>query len=320
MYNNKIAGCLYGHAIGNALGIGTEFMTRPEVEVRYPDGLTRYDQIIRDAHRNQWQSGEFSIDTEFILLTAESLIEAGYPDYKDLASRLKKWYNHKDYHDIDSSIRWVLSNPRYESDPHGVSHEVYQKQRHFEAHNEALGRAIIVGLYPGLIESNVIANCRLTHWDSRCIVSCVILALMAHNLFWHSQEADYKKLTEVCRRLDPRALPYLVQAHDSESLDVFDLDDEETLWYTRKAMGAALWCIWHHDDPGEALYEVVTHGGDADTNGALAMSLMGLKYGFKSFPPHLVEGLINKERLNFVAHSLANVIIKAGANAGIVQQ
>lgn len=54
---NKMLGCLYGQAIGDALGLGSEFMNKDEVNKNYPDGLKIYDQIIQDAHRRRWVKG-----------------------------------------------------------------------------------------------------------------------------------------------------------------------------------------------------------------------------------------------------------------------
>lgn len=43
MIKEKMLGCLYGQAIGDALGLCSEFMSKDEVLRNYPDGLKNYD-------------------------------------------------------------------------------------------------------------------------------------------------------------------------------------------------------------------------------------------------------------------------------------
>lgn len=70
---NKMLGCLYGQAIGDALGLGSEFMSKDEVNKNYPDGLKNYSQIIQDAHRRRWAKGASTDDTEMICVFLEDL-------------------------------------------------------------------------------------------------------------------------------------------------------------------------------------------------------------------------------------------------------
>lgn len=45
---DRFKGCIYGQAIGDSFGLGTEFMTADEVKKAYPNGLLHYEQIIKD--------------------------------------------------------------------------------------------------------------------------------------------------------------------------------------------------------------------------------------------------------------------------------
>ena len=82
---DRIAGCLWGQAIGDALGLGAEFMSREEVEKNYPDSLTEYYQFGEEF-------GYWTDDTDMMLCIAESIIK-----YKDIvpdavARNFKEWY------------------------------------------------------------------------------------------------------------------------------------------------------------------------------------------------------------------------------------
>jgi ADP-ribosylglycohydrolase len=50
------------------------------------------------------------------------------------------------------------------------------------------------------------------------------------------------------------------------------------------------------------LYEVVSNGGDTDSNGSMIGGLLGALYGTKIFPQHLVDGLISKDNVTDIAN------------------
>ena len=64
---DRFRGCIYGQAIGDALGLGTEFMTDEDIAWKYPDGLHHYNQIFQDRHRKRWKIGDWTDDTDMML-------------------------------------------------------------------------------------------------------------------------------------------------------------------------------------------------------------------------------------------------------------
>lgn len=52
-----------------------------------------------------------------------------------------------------------------------------------------------------------------------------------------------------------------------------------------------------NQDSIETLYDVVSAGGDTDTNGSIVGSMLGAKNGVKIFPEHLINGLWRKDEI-----------------------
>ena len=292
----RIAGLLYGVAIGDALGLGTELMTRRVAEKKYPYGLSDYSQIVRDAHRSQWRRGEWSNDTNYVLELVDSICECEGIDHLDYARRLTELYN-KDRNDFTTHLRWVLSQPDYTEKPYEVARRVWRDMKEEESPSDALGRALIIGVWNENVKENAEKNCRLTHPKSRCETSAVMIAHMANSILWKDKEVPYETLHDIVKKRNIETLDYLETAHDG-NLEDFDLDNMSNYFFVRKAMGAALWALWHCDDPNEALLKIVNEAGDADTNASLATGLLGLKYGVKAFDPKYIDNLIGKERID----------------------
>ena len=104
-------------------------------------------------------------------------------------------------------------------------------------------------------------------------------------------------------RYDERIEPYLLQAKE-ETMENLRLDEEESMGYTLKALSAAVWCLYHVDNFRDGLVAVVNAGGDADTNAAVACSVLGAKYGFESIPTDYVDNLCHKDVLKEISEDL----------------
>ena len=53
--NERFLGTIFGQAVGDALGLSTEFMSKQEVDRFYSNGIEDYSQIVQDDHRRRWQ-------------------------------------------------------------------------------------------------------------------------------------------------------------------------------------------------------------------------------------------------------------------------
>lgn len=305
----KFAGMLFGYAIGDALGLGTEFMSKKEVKQRYPEGLHDYSQIIRDAHRSQWARGEWSNDTETILILLKSIIATKGISFVDYAHRLKEWYLTGPT-DVTTNLRLTLSQPEFGSKPFETTRRVWASKHRMDTTSECLGRALVISIWNENTDDNVLQVCRMTHPDTRCETSCLILAKMANSLFWENKDASYSELVDMALEHNKKEIVrYLEMAHHG-SLSELQLDDDDSYWFVRKALSAALWGVWHTESVEEGIDTIIAQGGDADTNACLAGALLGIKHGYSSIPDHLVDGLRDKDKLEEIVNAVTPLLIE----------
>lgn len=313
MQKDNIKGCLFGYAIGDALGLGAEFMSRQEVSVRYPDGLTTYDQIIRDSHRCQWERGDYTNDTTQVLLMIDSIISKGDNDPIDVARRLKNWFDENHPIDISSNLRWVLSHPGYLEDPSATALTVFKNHHSNISRNDALGRALTMGLWPKFDERKVIENMSITHSHPMTLACAVGIARLANDILWHDRITDFNTFHEISDRYNG-GMKLFIQIAEGGSIDELMLDDIDSCTSAAKTFAATVWAINRFNNPEETLYNMVKQGGDTDSICALITGLSGLRYGFDALPQHLVEGLRNFDKVNDASERLIPIIISSAKN------
>lgn len=299
---DKIFGAVYGCAIGDALGLATEFMTREEVAFRYPNGVHDYSDIYRDAHRCQYEPGEWTADTELILCILEEALEVGALNAVQMAKTLKHRFD-EGIIEMPAQYRFLFKHPDYVERPTEVADEIWRRMGANRASNEAASRSVFAGFFsPEPVERGK-EVCRVTHADPLCIGSSAVLAQMSHDILWNNKATDIQDLIKIAEEVDERIVPFINWSKDPD-LSVFDLDDPKTCWYTRKTMASGLWAIWNCDNAQQALDAFIAEGGDSGINASTALTLLGARDGFQSLPKHLVEGLKNRERLDSVAERL----------------
>jgi len=165
---NRIKGTIYGQAIGDALGLGTEFMDDEEIAQKYPNGLRHYNEIYQDNHRRRWEIGDWTDDTDMMLCIADAVIDDKGVNLAHIARNFKGWSEGEPL-GIGINTYKVLSFGDYVDKPFDAAKLVWEMSKKQSAANGGLMRTSVVGLFPKAVEQCAVDICRLTHYDPRCL-------------------------------------------------------------------------------------------------------------------------------------------------------
>ena len=309
---SKIRGAIAGFAFGEALGYGTEFMTRREANTYYPGGLRQFDQIIRDAHRSQRKRGEPGNETRMLVSLSKCILSEGRFDIHILARRFKQWLETAES-DLPSILPVICNTPGWEEHPVTVAHKVWQERNITEASNEALPRGIFSAIMSS--EQDMTEHTRklvlMTNDDSRCLATTLMIATMSSKLLYCDRAATFDELARIGNRVDSRTLHFLERAYEND-IESLKIDDEDTQCWTRKSMAAGLWGFLHGKDAADCIYRVIDLGGDSDNNASIAGALAGMKYGFDALPEEKTK-MSGLDELLELADQITDYIEKRGA-------
>ena len=304
---NRMKGCLYGQAVGDALGLGSEFMSKEECKITYPDGLTQYSQIVQDAYRRRWPKGAWTDDTDMMLCV---LLGFDGIEFNSLhvASNFKEWFNGNPL-DIGSHTYNVLSMEDYTENPERCASQCWEMSNRQSAANGALMRTSVIGLLPSNVRNQAEAICRLTHTDPRCVGSCVIASIIIHNLVWKGRMLSPDEVKQIGDDYDNRISEWIDIAYDSNDISRLKLDDSDSIGYTLRTLAAAIWCYWHAPTFEDGLLAVVNEGGDADTNAAISCAILGAKFGFNHIPAYYAKNLHLQKEYNQIIETFINKVM-----------
>lgn len=303
---DRIKGTIYGQAIGDALGLGTEFMDDYDMAWKYPNGLTHYSEIYQDRHRRRWEIGDWTDDTDMMLCIANAIIKDNGVNLTTIAQNFKNWANGVPM-GIGANTYKVLMFGDYVEHPLDVSRKVWEMSRYHSAANGGLMRTSIVGLLPTDVEHSAADICRLTHYDPRCVGSCVIVSELIHAHVYGLPVPTYEQIIATSRKYDDRIAVFITLSQNQD-IKALGLQEEGSIGYTLKTLAAGLWAYWHAETFKDGLLAVVHAGGDADTNAAVACSILGAKFGFNAIPSEYVDGLIYRDQLEEVIQGMMEVI------------
>lgn len=275
-YLDRLLGMIYGHALGDAVGLQSEFKSADEdVKIEFP-----YANAIRDYPKCDWTD-----DTDHLILAMQSLTENNMKFSPiDFARRLAFWSDNG-FPELGDTIglglggttEMVIKHKKFLTEPMTAAEEIWINAGRRIAPNGSLMRTSIIGaLSPHDVENTAVALCKVTHPDPRCIAACVFQSLAIYKLL-NGHAADIDTLITECAHesqkyvhgTDAKAPPeierrirgvprqftdarfsdheqeflHYVDLAYSSGLDALELDDSVRLGYVFKCLGCSIYAL-----------------------------------------------------------------------------
>ena len=308
--SDRITGLIVGQAVGDALGFSTAYLSKSLIKRRYPKGVVKYSDIEADGWRTKENIGSWTNNSSLMLSVLDRLIENEGVNYQDIAKRFVHWKNSTGK-GIGEGTEQLLSSSTYLTDPFGESKELWKRSGRDSATNTALVRSPIVATWNfqewSLVEKNTEEVCKLTHYDPRCIGSCVVINYILYKLL-NGETFTKEELISIGDTYDDRIAAYIELGYQPV-LAKLKLEHELTMSYTLKTMAAAIWSYNYTFSYFDAIHVLLMEGGDANANCAVAGAIAGVRYGVEAIPTHLVKELENNEFLIDQAKKLIKLIL-----------
>jgi len=285
-----IIGCLLGTAIGDAVGLPCEALSKQRQEKLFPD---------LNGPRLLFGRGMVSDDTEHSCMVAQALIVSGGEAKKfvqSLAWRLRCWLLGLPAGIGLATLRsllklWVGFSPERS----GVS----------SAGNGPAMRSAILGVCyghnPEMLRSLVRASTRITHTDSRAEHGALAVALAAwfaaernhdHDLYWREIENQIGDEGRELVGLIRRAAESAGRGESTEEFAAALGLRRGVTGYVNHTVPVALHTWFRYPmDYRAAVLAAVSCGGDTDTVAAIAGAIIGAGVGRTGIPQEWLGNL-----------------------------
>jgi ADP-ribosyl-[dinitrogen reductase] hydrolase len=276
---DRLAGGIWGHLIGDALGVPYEF--RAATEIDHP----RWGE----AGTHGQPPGTWSDDGGLMLALLDSLLTADF-DPSDQARRALDWRDTDAYKpgklfDIGATTAAALRLAAQ-----GVAPERCGGNRESDNGNGALMRILPLALVEratssdNLVEHAMRASA-LTHRHVRSQITCALYSLLVRELLRGAERgsalaaAEGTLRAQLDRARSPELELVLSYPHRRGSGYVVD-----TFWSAWEAFSLA-------SDFAETVWRAIRCGNDTDTTACVAGGLAGVHWGLDAIPAEWVAGM-----------------------------
>ncbi|KAL7715539.1 ADP-ribosylglycohydrolase [Entamoeba marina] len=306
-------GMFFGQAIGDAVGLATEFLTKDQAEWYYGTERIDYKKMLPDRHRVRWMNqdlitADWTDDTDQAILILDSIVRNnGKIDVHDFARRAYFWtaFGFPEIGDIaglgiGNTFGSTVTANGFLKDPIKSTKSVWL-ERNKPAPNGAVMRTCAV-LAAGWEDANeLVRNARtiasVTHADPRCLASVEVIVRILMAFFdGRTNVENIINESRACGRMSLKDDEYRKQFDKFTNPNTLkDLDLNEFIGFTFKPVGCAVWAlrkavkllclgVSRVEIFEVIIMDIVREAGDADTNAAVVGAVLGSYLGPSCLP------------------------------------
>ena len=293
---DRVVGSVLGLALGDALGAPFEFLRSRNV----PNPLPAFER--------PWLGGppgSTTDDTAMARNLVRSLVARQGFDADDLLARHLEWFR-SDPPDVGTLVGRVLRRVERGEDAAAAAHAIWSERGpEVSAGNGSVMYCAPLGVAyanrPDDLHQLAPALSALTHYDGRCRTACLAVTLgVAALVRGVAPEDAARTALSAVEDLDGgEELEFLVEAAGSSR--AIDGPDQGFCLF---AAGVAFQALVNGGDAETELRRVVSLGGDADTNAAVAGALLGARDGAHGLPAPWLGRLEDADPIRTEAEAL----------------
>ncbi len=288
----RFRGAILGFAIGDALGMPAEGLSRDEIKKYFGKIEDFLDSPLGDL-----KAGEWTDDTEQMLILAESLLSRRYLDPLDLSRRLMCISSHRigwttkqaldrlrrGYHWFDAGV---------ESDSCGACLRV-------------LPIGLVFSFNLDLVEKYAMISASVTHRGISVAGAIAYALAIACILNGFKGEEVVEEVVRIVRKYDDLLADKIDLAKELVGVDLNDaIDKIGNSTSVFECLPLAFHIFLSSKDFKECAITSANVGGDADSISALASGLKGCELGVNAIPEDWIYRIKDHERLIEVADRL----------------
>lgn len=299
---SRYFGCMLGAAIGDALGKQNEGLQRKDI---LKNGFIKdYGRAPAGCPGEKLRAGQYTDDTEQMILLADSLIECSGFDAGDFAKRISRWGADA----LVDPVRKKLVGPSSSAAIVRLNSGISWKDSgsRIPSCGSAMRAAPLGLFYSGMdeVEANAALSSVPTHNSSGAIAGAVAVAMGVRCVV--EGMACSEVIREVCARASKydeglgKKIGYSFEKRDEKPDKVFA--ELGTSYLVYETVPSAFYCFsGHFEEPEKAIIEAANAGGDTDSIACITGALSGARHGIDAFPKRWIEGLENMELVESIA-------------------